>query len=206
MNGTSFVSHLEGTMGLELAEQLGWTLPDVIMYPTGGGTGLIGMDKAFTELASLGWLADERRPRFFACQSSGCAPIVNAFDAGERFASRAVDPVTIASGLRVPGALGDFLILDAVRRSGGRAIAAAESEIAPTMRMACAAEGVAVCPETAACLIALRDAVAAGHIDPEERVVVFNTGAVQKYVEAMAVSLPRLSASDPIDWSELADG
>src|SRR5262249_19759849 len=112
---------LEGkkTMGLELAEQLGWRLPDVILYPTGGGTGLIGMWKAFQELQTLGWLTGAKKPRMYACQSDGCAPIVRAFDAGERFATRFDGARTVARGLRVPAAVGDFMILDAVRTSGG---------------------------------------------------------------------------------------
>src|SRR5262249_25818607 len=115
---------LEGkkTMGLELAEQLGWRLPDVILYPTGGGTGLIGMWKAFQELKTLGWLKSDKLPRLISCQSEGCAPIVRAFEAGERFAEPVANAHTVASGLRVPAAVGDFLMLDALRESGGLAI------------------------------------------------------------------------------------
>jgi threonine synthase len=173
------------TMGLELAEQTSWRLPDVILYPTGGGTGLIGMWKAFAELDAIGWLDAPKKPRMYACQSRGCPPIVDAFDAGERFADPAVDAHTIASGLRVPAAVGDFLILDAVRESGGRAIGVDEERLIPIMRDASRDEGIAICPETAACLGALQDGIADGTIDPDERVVVFNTGATQKYVEAM---------------------
>lgn len=198
---------LEGkkTMGLELAEQLDWHLPDAIFYPTGGGTGLIGMDKAFAELQELGWLEEPRTPRFFACQSSGCAPIVSAFAAG---ASRGADvptPHTIASGVRVPKALGDFLILDAVRRSGGQALAAAEERVLEWMGWAAALEGIALCPETATCIGALQECVANGTIRPDERVVVFNTGAAQKYVEALDTELPRLRR-DAIDWDRVAGG
>jgi threonine synthase len=188
------------TMGLELAEQLGWRLPDVILYPTGGGTGLIGMWKAFDELAALGWLEDDRRPRLYACQSSGCPPIVDAFDAGARFASPPPDPHTVASGLRVPVAVGDFMILDAVRASGGRALAADEARVTERMREACGLEGLGVCPETAACLDVLETAVRDGEIGADETVVVYNTGAVQKYVEAMEVDLPVLSSDRP-DWT-----
>jgi threonine synthase len=173
------------TMGLELAEQLGWSLPDVILYPTGGGTGLIGMDKAFDELAALGWLEGARRPRFFACQAEGCAPIVRAFDAGTRFAGPVEGASTMASGLRVPRALGDFMILDAVRRSGGRAMAASESRLPHWMGVAARLEGIAICPESAACLDVLARALAEGHIGGHERIVLFNTGAAQKYVEVM---------------------
>jgi threonine synthase len=190
------------TMGLELAEQMGWRLPDVILYPTGGGTGLIGMWKAFDELAALGWLADEQRPRMYACQSSGCPPIVNAFDRGDRFATAPDDPHTIASGLRVPVAVGDFMILDAVRQSGGKALAADEARLQEWMAMACADEGISLCPETAACIGAMEQAIEDGEIGRDERVVIFNTGAVQKYVEAMACDLPVLET--PVDWGALS--
>ncbi|WP_428267218.1 threonine synthase [Haliangium sp.] len=192
------------TMGLELAEQLGWRLPDAIFYPTGGGTGLIGMWKAFAELGHLGWI-DAQRPRMFACQSDGCAPIVRAFEAGARFAEPFPDPHTAASGLRVPKAVGDFMILDAVRESGGRALAAPEASLLDWTRRACALEGVALCPEAAACVAALADAVASGEITADAEVVVFNTGAAQKYVEALDVPLPRLGKDDDIDWASLAD-
>ncbi len=178
------------TMGLELAEQLGWRLPDVILYPTGGGTGLIGMWKAFAELAELGWLEDDARPRMVSCQSDGCSPIANAFAAGERFAEEVADAETVASGLRVPRAVGDFMILDAVRESGGTAVAAPEAEIEPWMRRASALEGIALCPETAACLVALERMVREGTVDRDEEVVVFNTGAAQKYVELLGRAVP----------------
>jgi threonine synthase len=192
------------TMGLELAEQTGWRLPDVILYPTGGGTGLIGMWKAFDELVRLGWLEDDRRPRMYACQSDGCPPMVTAFDAGLRFADAPPHPHTIASGLRVPLAVGDFLILDAVRESGGKAMSASEQRIGEWMRLACATEGVALCPESAVCLGVLERALADGEIGRNESVVVYNTGAVQKYVEAMAIDLPRLDHTQPIDWDRVA--
>jgi threonine synthase len=197
---------LEGkkTMGLELAEQLGWRLPDVILYPTGGGTGLIGMDKAFAELAELGWLVDARRPRFYACQAEGCAPIVRAFARGERFAEPVSDARTRASGLRVPRAVGDFLILDALRRSGGGACAAREEELLPWMRKAGALEGLGLCPEAAACLAVLPELLARGAVRRDERVVVFNTGAAQKYVECLPSELPRLARGEQPDWDALA--
>jgi threonine synthase len=187
------------TMGLELALQLGWRLPDVILYPTGGGTGLIGMYKAFEELAALGWLADARRPRMFACQSDGCAPIADAFDKGERFAEPPPHPHTIAAGLRVPRAVGDFMILDAVRESGGRAMRAAEEGIGRWMRLATTLEGIALCPEAAVCIGVLLSALEAGHIARDEELVLFNTGAAQKYVEAITTELPRLDHS-AVDW------
>ncbi len=193
------------TMGLELAEQLGWRLPDVILYPTGGGTGLIGMWKAFAELETLGWLADDSRPRMLAVQSDGCAPIVTAFAAGTPHAEPIRDPHTIASGLRVPKALGDFMILDALRASRGGAHAARESEIVPWMRRASALEGLSLCPETASCLAALAELVRTGSVHSDEHVVVFNTAAAQKYVEALSVELPRLSKGAPVRWTELRE-
>jgi len=197
---------LEGkkTMGLELAEQLGWQLPDVILYPTGGGTGLIGMAKAFDELEALGWIAAGKRPRFYACQSDGCAPIVRAFEAGERFAAPFEPAVTRASGLRVPKAVDDFLILDAVRASGGAAVAAPEAAILPWMRRASALEGLALCPETGACLAVLEQLLATKAIDRDERIVVFNTGAAQKYVECLPLPTRRLARGERPDWKALA--
>ncbi len=188
------------TMGLELAEQFRWTLPDAIFYPTGGGTGLIGMWKAFAELAALGWLDNPRLPRMFSCQSSGCAPIADAFDRGLRFAEAPANPHTVASGLRVPRALGDFMILDAVRASGGRAIAADETRLIEWMRLATTLEGISLCPESAACVGAARRALAEGHIRPDDRVVIFNTGAAQKYIEAIDAPAPTLDFR-AIDWS-----
>ena len=196
---------LEGkkTMGLELAEQMGWRLPDVILYPTGGGTGLIGMWKAFAELGSLGLLPDAARPRMFCCQSTGCPPLVRAFEAGERFAEAAREPRTVAAGIRVPSAIGDFMILDAVRESGGRAMAADEQRLGEWMEAASATEGISLCPEAAACLGVLELAVAEGSIDPAETVVLFNTAAAQKYVEVLETDLPRIDITSPIDWQAL---
>jgi len=208
------------TMGLELAEQFDWELPDVILYPTGGGTGLIGMWKAFAELLQLGWLvgrdsveSHDRRgasayflPRMVSVQSTGCAPIVRAFDAGQRFAEPFPNATTIASGIRVPVAVGDFMILDAVRESGGLAIAVEESGIRGWMRQAVAAEGIPLCPESATCVGSLAALVKRGWIRPQERVVIFNTGAAQKYPEAIAASLPRLDKNAPLDWSRVTAG
>jgi threonine synthase len=197
---------LEGkkTMGLELAEQTGYRLPDVILYPTGGGTGLIGMWKAFHELRELGWLRTERLPRLVSCQSDGCAPIVRAFETGERFAQPFADAHTVASGLRVPAAVGDFMMLDAIRASGGCAVAGREGRIVEWMRCAASLEGVAVCPETAVCLDCLENLCATGWIRPDEEVVVFNTGAAQKYPEVVPMSLPRLDKDRPVDYESLA--
>jgi threonine synthase len=185
---------LEGkkTMGLELAEQLDWRLPDAILYPTGGGTGLIGMWKAFQELKELGWLADTKMPRLYSCQSDGCAPIVRAFEKRERFATRVEDAHTVASGLRVPAAVGDFMMLDAIRASGGKAIAGREGRIAEWVRKSSGAEGISICPETAVCFDCLEMLVERADIQADERVVVFNTGAAQKYLEALPADLPRL--------------
>jgi threonine synthase len=189
------------TMGLELADQLEWQLPDVILYPTGGGTGLIGMWKAFAELEALGWLEASGKPRMYSCQSDGCAPIADAWAAGERFAESAADARTIASGIRVPAAVGDFMVLDAVRESGGAALAADEGSLVEWMRLANRLEGIALCPEAAACLDVLDSLVKGGRIASDEQVVVFNTGAAQKYVEAIAVDLPELVA--PVDYEAL---
>jgi threonine synthase len=197
---------LEGkkTMGLELAEQLGWRLPDVILYPTGGGTGLIGMWKAFAELRELGWLKGGRLPRLISCQSDGCAPIVRAFEAGQRFAEPFPNAHTIASGLRVPAAVGDFMMLDAIRASGGLALAGREGRILEWMRRVTSQEGIAICPETAVCFDCLEALVRAGQVRPEEEVVVFNTGAAQKYPETVPLDLPRLDRNKPVDYAALA--
>lgn len=197
---------LEGkkTMGLELAEQRGWTLPDVILYPTGGGTGLIGMWKAFAELRTLGWLRSEKWPRLISCQSEGCAPIVRAFEKGERFAELFPDPHTAASGLRVPAAVGDFMMLDAIRASGGQAVAGREGRIVEWMCRVARLEGIAICPETAICFDVLDTLTRAGYVRPDEEVVVFNTGAAQKYPEVVPLELPRLDKNRPIDYTALA--
>jgi threonine synthase len=194
------------TMGLELALQLGWRLPDWIFYPTGGGTGLIGMWKAFDELEALGWLADARRPRLVACQSAGCAPIVRAFEEGARFADPCPAAHTVASGLRVPQAVGDFLILDAVRASRGQARAAGEETLVPWMRRASADEGLALCPESAACLAVLERMRREGEVRARDSVVVFNTGAAQKYVELLDVPVPRIAGASSVDWDALEAG
>lgn len=191
------------TMGLELAEQFDWELPDVILYPTGGGTGLIGMWKAFDELAALGWLKSPRKPRMISCQSEGCAPIAVAFEHNERFAKKFENAATIASGIRVPAAVGDFMILDAVRQSGGVALATPEADIPKWMRLAASKEGLALCPESAVCFGALELLLRRGAIKPHERIVVFNTGAAQKYPEAVHEDLPRLDISRPVPWDQI---
>src|SRR5262245_3839186 len=199
---------LEGkkTMGLELAEQFDWRLPDVILYPTGGGTGLVGMWKAFAELTALGWLESEKLPRMVSVQSDGCAPIVRAFEAGQRFAEPFANAHTVASGLRVPAAVGDFMILDAIRASGGTAIAVDEGRLTEWLRLAAWLEGIPICPEAAACVGALETLTAHGWIKPHEQVVIFNTGAAQKYVETIRCDLPRIDMKQTIDWNQIESG
>ena len=168
------------TMGLELAEQLDWTLPDAIFYPTGGGTGLIGMWKAFDELEALGFV-DARRPRMFAIQAEGCAPIVHAFERGDAHAARVEDAHTIAHGIRVPAALGDFLILRAVRESRGAALAVSDAAIVDAWRCTAADDGVLLSPEGAATVAGLHEARRRGLVGEGERVVLFNCAAAHKY-------------------------
>ncbi len=197
---------LEGkkTMGLELAEQTDYRLADVVLYPTGGGTGLIGMWKAFAELQELGWLKAVRLPRLVSCQSDGCAPIVKAFEAGLRFAEPFANAHTIASGLRVPAAVGDFMMLDAIRASGGCAVSGREGRIVEWMKKAASLEGISLCPESAVCLDCLEGLVKEGKVKPDEEVVLFNTGASQKYPEAVPLDLPRLDKDRPVDYEALA--
>jgi threonine synthase len=170
------------TLGYEIAEQCRWKLPDVILYPTGGGTGLIGMWKAFDEMETLGWLG-RKRPRMFAVQAAGCAPIVRAFETGEKTAAEFPDAHTIASGLRVPKAIGDFLILNILRQSNGGVIAVDDEEMIRVGREVGSSEGLFVCPEGAACFAALKSLRSAGKIVPNERVVIFNTGSGIKYLD-----------------------
>ncbi len=170
------------TLGYELAEQSNWELPDVVLYPTGGGTGLIGMWKAFEEMETLGWIG-AKRPRMFTIQASGCAPIVTAFDAGEKFATEFPNAHTAASGLRVPKAVGDFIMLDILRTSGGGALTVDDEEMIRVTREVGAAEGLFVAPEGAACFAALRSLLGDGRVENDERVVIFNTGSGIKYLE-----------------------
>src|SRR5437870_7385461 len=173
------------TMGYELAEQFNWELPDVILYPTGGGTGLVGMWKAFAEMEQMGWVGS-KRPRMVTVQAAGCAPIVRAFAEGKRFADEFPNAHTTASGLRVPKAIGDFLIIDALRASGGTAIAVTDEELIAATKEIGAAEGIFCAPEGAACLPALKKLLAHGSIRADERVVLFNTGSGVKYVESFS--------------------
>jgi threonine synthase len=175
------------TLGYELAEQLDWSLPDVIVYPTGGGTGLIGMWKAFEEMEALGWMHGER-PRMVVVQADGCAPMVRAFREGRTGAERWADASTIAAGLRVPAAIGDYLILRTVRESGGTALAVSDAEILAAM-LRFAASGIFASPEGAATLAALPHLRDAGVLGPRSRVVLFNTGSGLKYPEAVGAAL-----------------
>ncbi|AWJ87422.1 threonine synthase (plasmid) [Azospirillum sp. TSH58] len=186
------------TMGLELAEQLGWEVPDVIFYPTGGGTGLIGMWKAFAELEAIGFIGS-KRPRMVAVQAAGCAPMVRAYEAGEEHAPRWQDAHTIASGIRVPQAVGDFLILRAVRESGGFAVAVPDEAIQAALDEAAREEGFLLCPEGAATYAAYKQALADGRVGRDERAVLFNCATGLKY------PLPpvhrTLDRHQPIDYS-----
>ena len=166
------------TMGFELAEQCNWELPDVIIYPTGGGTGIVGMWKGFAELEAIGWIG-EKRPRFISVQSTGCAPIVKAWEEGATEATPWNNAQTVASGLRVPQAIGDFLILEAIRKSNGAAIAVTDEAIHEAMQLLPTTEGLLTCPEGAATVAALKQLVSKGMIEPSERVVLFNTGGYQ---------------------------
>ncbi|HEY1107254.1 MAG TPA: threonine synthase, partial [Opitutaceae bacterium] len=175
---------LEGkkTLGYELAEQLDWKLPGAILYPTGGGTGLVGMWKAFDEMQQLGWIGSER-PRLFTVQAEGCAPIVRAFEAGERFAAEFPNAHTRASGLRVPRAIGDFIMLDALRKSGGGVVAVSDEEMLRCVKEIGAAEGVFAAPEGAACYAGMLKLLANGTLSPDESIVLFNTSSGLKYLE-----------------------
>ncbi|WP_371304248.1 threonine synthase [Azospirillum sp. B510] len=186
------------TMGLELAEQLGWEVPDVIFYPTGGGTGLIGMWKAFAELEAIGFIGS-KRPRMVAVQAAGCAPMVRAWERGEEHAPRWEDAHTVASGIRVPQAVGDFLILRAVRESGGFAIAVPDDSIQAALDEVAREEGFLLCPEGAATYAAYKQALADGRVGKDERAVLFNCATGLKY------PLPpvhrTLDRTKPIDYS-----
>ncbi len=177
------------TMGLELAEQLGWRVPDAIFYPTGGGVGIIGMWKAFDELEKLGWIGS-KRPKMISVQAAGCAPIVKAFDEGEEASEFWHDATTVASGLRVPKALGDFLVLNSVRESGGTAIAISDQELLDGGRLLAETEGLFVAPEAAACVTAAQQLVDRGFLKRDDEVVIYSTGAGLKYLEAWATLFP----------------
>ena len=188
------------TMGLELAAQLGWKLPDAIFYPTGGGTGLIGMWKAFAEMEALGWIGPER-PRMYAVQAAGCAPIVKAFEEGVEHAERWIDAETVAAGIRVPRAIGDFLILRAVRESGGKAVAVGDPAILRAVDECAKQDGLLLCPEGGATLAAYREALRTGEVDEDERVVLFNCATGLKY--PMPEAPWTLDKDAPIDFDRL---
>jgi threonine synthase len=178
------------TMGYELAEQMQWRLPEVIFYPTGGGVGLIGMWKAFAEMEELGWIGP-KRPKMIAVQVEGCMPVVRAYEAGAERSEFFENAHTVASGLRVPKPLGDFLILRAVRESGGTAIAVSDDEMMQAGVRLATEDGVFVAPEGAACLSAMEKLLDSGFLKPEERMVIYNTGAGLKYLEAYSALFPR---------------
>ncbi len=175
------------TMGYELVEQLDWDLPDMIIYPTGGGTGLVGMWKAFDEMEEMGWIGP-KRPRMFSVQAAGCAPIVRAFDNGWDEAPEFENARTVASGLRVPRAIGDFIMLDILRKSGGGAVAVTDEEMIADAREIGAAEGLFCAPEGAACLSALKKLLALGLVSSSDRIALFNTGTGLKYLEVFGLN------------------
>jgi len=191
------------TMGLELAEQLGWDVPDVIFYPTGGGTGIIGMWKAFAEMEAIGWLG-RKRPRMVVVQAAGCAPMVKAWQEGAEHAPRWPDAHTFAAGIRVPQAVGDFLILRAVRDSGGFAAAVDDDAIMQGWREVAAEEGLLLCPEGAATYAAYKQALADGRVGPGERAVLFNCATGLKYPMPKAGTPLKLGSK--IDWQKVAAG
>jgi len=198
---------LEGkkTMGLEIAEQFDWMLPDVVIYPTGGGTALIAMWKAFQELREMGFLESDTMPRFYASQSDGCQPIVTAFHGGERFARRHENPKTVASGIRVPTALGDFMVIDALRQSGGGAVAVCEEKLTHWQSQVASNEGLIVCPEAATCVGALETLLEKGTVDADERVVIVNTAAGQKYFDGCVPNVETIDLNEETDWDSFEE-
>lgn len=196
---------LEGkkTMGFELAEQFEWTLPDVILYPTGGGTGLIGMWKAFHELKELGWLASDKLPRMVAVQSTGCSPIEKAWLAGKDHCTFFEGASTIASGLRVPSTTGDFLVIKALRESHGTAVAVEEERILEWMLMGQKSTGLSIGPESATCIGAAIKLVESGWLSPSDKVVLFNCGPERAPGLLERPDVPLLNPDQPIDWSAI---
>jgi threonine synthase len=183
------------TMGYEVAEQMGWELPDAIFYPTGGGVGMIGMWKAFDEMEKLGWIGG-RRPKMIAVQAEGCQPVVRAFQAGEERCTFYEHAHTVAAGLRVPKPLGDFLVLQAVRESGGTAIAVSDEEMLTAGVQLATDEGIYAAPEGAACVAAAAQLLASGFLKPTDRMVLYNTGSGLKYPEAYATRFPRTASGE----------
>jgi len=172
------------TMGYEIAEQSGWELPDAIIYPTGGGTGIVGMWKAFAEMEEMGWIGP-KRPKMYAVQAEGCAPIVRAFREGAEFAEPWENAQTMAAGIRVPGAIGDYLILGAIRESGGGALTVTDDEMKYYMSLVASLEGMFICPEGAATAVALNKLLVAGDLSPDENILLLNTGSGLKYLDVM---------------------
>jgi len=171
--------------GLEAAEQFDWNLPDVIFYPTGGGVGLIGMWKAFAELEQLGWIGS-KRPKMIAVQAEGCPPIVQAFERNAEFSEFWHGAATLASGLRVPKAMGDFLVLQAVRESGGTAVSVSDSQMMKAAEELAAREGLFIAPEGGACMAALKKLSQSGFLNKRDRILIYNTGSGYKYLETWA--------------------
>jgi len=190
------------TMGLEVAEQLDWKLPDIIIYPTGGGTGIIGMWKVFDELEEMGWIGSER-PRMVSVQAESCSPIVKAYKEGKEESEFFENAHTVAAGLRVPKALGDYLILKAVRESKGTAIAVTDDELLADVHLISRLEGIFACPEGAATISAMRKMVEAGEVDRDERIVLFNTGSGLKYTDLFTVNAPVADPKKPFDYTRL---
>jgi threonine synthase len=183
------------TMGFEVAEQMGWELPDAIFYPTGGGVGMIGMWKAFEEMGKLGWIGS-RRPKMIAVQAEGCQPVVRAFEEHEPRSRFWENAYTVAAGLRVPKPLGDFLVLEAVRQSGGTAIAVSDDDLMDEGVRLASEEGIYAAPEGAACVAAARKLLATGFLKPSDRIVLYNTGSGLKYPEAYSTRFPRTAAGE----------
>ncbi len=173
-------------MGYELVEQLGWEFPDAVFYPTGGGVGLIGMWKAFEELEELGWVRPGKRPKMIAVQSAGCAPMARAYEKGESVSQMWVDAATFASGLRVPKPYGDYIMLEILRESGGVALAFTDEQILASLKDWAKNEGIFLSPEGAAATVGYDHLLANGFLKPEDRVVLFNTGAGLKYTDVTA--------------------
>jgi len=175
------------TMGLEIAQQLGWKTPDAIIYPTGGGTGILGMYKAFQELAELGWI-EGKQPKFIAVQPEGCQPIVKAFEEGKTDSEAWQNAATLADGLRVPHPFADYLILDVLRQTGGTALAVDDPSMVDAMYEIATAEGIIACPEGAATLVGLKRLLADGFLKPDETIVLLNTGSGYKYLDLITTS------------------
>ena len=184
------------TMGYELAEQLGWELPDAIFYPTGGGVGMIGMWKAFAEMEALGWIAPATRPKMIAVQAEGCQPVVRAFEEGAERSRFWDGASTVASGLRVPKPLGDFLVLRAIRESGGTAVAVSDAELIDAGIRLASEEGLFISPEGAACVVAAERLLRDGFLKRDEKIVIYNTGSGLKYLEAYSTRFPRVPGGE----------